>query len=202
MQIIDGLKGLIQVLNSVRGRLGQETKEQCIASRAQAAAALAGGLDGLANVLASQLEMIVRDERRCSAGQLVGHASQGIEVRPGAEGTVLTEHLRRRIPVIVREAVELDAEPAQRQREVPQNDPILTAEEDVGGLDRPVHDSVRVQRRQRPEELAEDLHDLIRGEDAARLQQLLECDSIHIVPHHKVDVPVGEARTSRVRTRL
>ena len=49
-----------------------------------------------------------------------------------------------------------------------------------------------MQRRQRPEELAEDLDDLIRGEDTARLQQLLECDSIHIVAYHIVDVPVGE----------
>ena len=56
-----------------------------------------------------------------------------------------------------------------------------------------MHHSVRVQRRQRPEELAEDLQDLIRREDTARLQQLLKCDSIHIVPYDKVDVPVGES---------
>ena len=143
-----------------------------------------------ASVLAHQLASARRTEvlrTPARRPRIRGHRSQtrGRVYRP--DGTFSGG----RIAVVVREAVELDADSAQRQRDVPQNDPILTAEEDVGGLDRPVHDSVRMQRRQRPEKLAEDLHDLIRGEDTARLQQLLECDSIHIVPYHKVDVPVG-----------
>jgi len=86
----------------------------------------------IAVVLAGEFEMIVGDERWCPAGQLLGQATQGVEVGPGADGPALTEHFRRGVPVIVRQTVEMDADSLHRQGEVPQNDPVFAAEVDVG----------------------------------------------------------------------
>src|SRR5208337_4905863 len=104
----------------------------------------------------------------------------------------LAEHLRRSIPEVVRKAVELKADAPQRQGQVSQHDPVLTTQEDVGRLDGPVQHPRSVERPEGVKKLTNDLDDLVRTEDSARLQQLLKRDAVNIIANRIVDLAVRE----------
>ena len=137
--------------------------------------------------------MVVRNERRTATRQLVGHATQCVEIRPGSEHPVSLEHLGRGVAVVVGEAVQGDADPLHWQREIAQDDAIFSTEEDVRRLDPPVGDRARVERGQGTEDLAEDLEDLRGLELVARFQQLLECHTVDVIAHRVIEAAVGES---------
>jgi hypothetical protein len=83
-------------------------------------------------VPADQLVVVVGDERRRAAEQLVGDAAQGVEVGGRAQPAVAAEQLGRGVAEVVGQARQVPAGGRRRQRGVAEEDVVVAAEEDVG----------------------------------------------------------------------
>ena len=137
--------------------------------------------------------MVVRNERRTATRQLVGHATQCVEIRPGSEHPVSLEHLGRGVAVVVGEAVQGDADPLHWQREIAQDDAIFSTEEDVRRLDPPVGDRARVERGQGTEDLAEDLEDLRGARTCCPIPAASGVSHRRRIAHRVIEAAVGES---------
>ncbi len=149
-------------------------------------------MNRLTIVQAGEFEVVVRVKGWHSAGQFMRHAPQRIEVGQRPKISSLAEHLRRRIPEVVRKSVELKADAPQRQGQISQYDPVLTTQEDVGRLDGPVQHLRSVERPEGVKKLTNDLDDLVSTEDSARLEKLLKRDAVNIIANRIVDLAVRE----------
>ena len=112
-QRIQCLDRRIGIRESTRRFLREEAQDEGVARESQPAAAAAGRFGRLVAMLARECEVgsgVVGHEGGGATGELVSQTSERVEVSPRAKGPFLPEHLRWRIPAVVREAAESEAD--------------------------------------------------------------------------------------------